>query len=102
MRYTQMPTTQQNSFMTDILQHMSHQAELKKLSTQLANRLIREEQIQPMGDLHYFLEREKACSNHMAVRSWVTDIIGEIDTDDIENTYVIIRDKFLNLVQVYG
>lgn len=101
MNYSQMPTTHQNTLLADILQQMNQQSELKKLSTKLANRIIKEEQIQPVGDLHYFLECDKACSNHMAVRFWVTENMDEIDTDDVDIAYEIIRDKFFNLMREY-
>ena len=101
MNHYPMPTTHQNTLMADILQQMNQQSDLKKLSTKLANRLIKEEQIQPIGDLHYFLECDKACSNHTAVRLWVTQTLSEMGMDDFDNTYEVVRDKFRNLIQDY-
>ena len=101
MNHYPIPTLQQNTLMADILQQMNQQSDLKKLSTKLANRLIKEEQIQPIGDLHYFLECDKACSNHTAVRLWVTENMDQIDTNDCDIAYEIIRDKFLNLMREY-
>lgn len=62
----------------------------------LANRLIRNLQIQSGHGLSAFLGVDSHFDNFTAVRYWVHQQYAKIDTGDEAENYAIVKDKFLD------